>query len=152
MREHPQQQRERHHITQAQRAHIEACVALAHSSNRKMQHRHQSRTHRLTLSPRAAALQHIDTTVPRSMVFRRGKTAGTVKQLVGDMRRVMSPYTALELKVGAQRVRVSCVFCVCECRVCAGSCVRFACVAYPCHVPAPPPLPSPLLRSPGKTN
>ena len=36
--------------------------------------------------------------VPRTFVLRRGKTDSSVIELVENMRRVMSPYTALKLK------------------------------------------------------
>lgn len=46
----------------------------------------------------ADAHEHNDTTIPRSIVLKRGKVGASIIQLVSDLRRVMSPYTALQLK------------------------------------------------------
>jgi ribosome biogenesis protein SSF1/2 len=37
--------------------------------------------------------------LPKSFIIRRGKADRSVAQLVQDMRRMMSPYTATKLKV-----------------------------------------------------
>lgn len=47
---------------------------------------------------------HVDATgedeksIPRSFIIQRGKVDASVLELVANMRRVMSPYTALKLK------------------------------------------------------
>ncbi|NXH16818.1 SSF1 protein, partial [Bucco capensis] len=51
---------------------------------------------------RAAALQHSQQeygTVPHSFVFQRGRVGKSIRQLVTDLRKVMEPYTARDLKV-----------------------------------------------------
>jgi ribosome biogenesis protein SSF1/2 len=37
--------------------------------------------------------------IPKTFIFRRGKVGLTVKELIQDMRKVMSPFTAINLKV-----------------------------------------------------
>jgi ribosome biogenesis protein SSF1/2 len=56
-----------------------------------------------TLRKQKAALANVDqitgAKIPKSFVFSRGKLPSTLRHLQQDLRKVMLPYTALNLKV-----------------------------------------------------
>lgn len=48
--------------------------------------------------------------IPKSMVFARGKLSGSLKQLKMDLRKLMLPYTAVDLKVSSCIIFPFCCF------------------------------------------
>ena len=53
--------------------------------------------------------------IPKSFVFARGKLPGPLKQLQMDLRKLMLPYTALNLKVKKFRSLLFLCVCVLKC-------------------------------------
>lgn len=57
-----------------------------------------SRKKRRTQKQEEVVDESVKDGIPRSMVFRQGRVAKEVQQLVLDIRRMMEPYTAIKLK------------------------------------------------------
>ncbi|KAL3827678.1 hypothetical protein ACHAXA_000551 [Cyclostephanos tholiformis] len=76
---------------------------------RRGRHRKKTRTHVVDTDERITSALHSNdsTRVPRSLVVRRGKTEGEIMELVGDMRNLMRPYTALNFREDARNRKMT---------------------------------------------